>query len=86
MKKFKSKYEILRQEIYIIIYGANTFLGRLFDLSLLGVILLSVFLVMFDSMEGIGKKYHDFVYVCEWIITIFLPLNIFFGLFQTKNL
>lgn len=85
MKKIKTKYEILRQEIYIIIYGANTFLGRLFDLSLLGVILLSVFLVMFDSMEGIGQKYHEFFFVCEWIITIFFTIEYILRIISNKK-
>jgi voltage-gated potassium channel len=40
----KSKFEIFRQKTYIIIYGTNTFAGKLFDLILLGLILLSVIL------------------------------------------
>lgn len=75
MRKKKTKYEILKQKIYIIIYGANTFCGRLFDLTLLGVILLSVILVMLDSMEGIGQKYHTVFYVLEWIITVFFTIE-----------
>ena len=51
MKHIKTKYELFKQKIYIIIYGSNTFAGRLFDLVLLGVILLSVLLVMLESVE-----------------------------------
>ena len=51
MKHIKTKYELFKQKIYIIIYGSNTFAGRLFDLILLGVILLSVLLVMLESVE-----------------------------------
>ena len=85
MKKIKSKYDILKQDIYIIIYGSNTFLGRLFNLSLLGVILLSVFLVMFDSMEGIGHKYHKFFYICEWIITVFFTIEYILRIISNKK-
>ncbi len=74
-KKFKNKYDILRQKIYIIIYGSNTFAGKLFDLLLLGVILLSVLLVMLESVEQLDTKYHTFIIVSEWIITVFFSIE-----------
>lgn len=77
MKQIKSKYDIFRQKIYIIIYGSNTFAGRLFDLILLGVILLSVLLVMLESVEKLDSKYHDFILIAEWVITIFFTLEYF---------
>lgn len=85
MKRIKTKYEILRQEIYIIIYGDNTVLGRLFNLSLLVVIFLSVILIMLDSMKGIGQKYHDFFYVLEWIVTIFFTIEYILRIISNKN-
>lgn len=75
MREVKSKFDILRQKIYIIIYGANTFAGRLFDLILLAVILLSVLLVMLESVERLDAKYHDFIIISEWIITIFFTIE-----------
>lgn len=75
MRKLKSKYDILRQQLYIIIYGANTFAGRFFDLMLLGVILLSVLLVMLESVEKLDSEYHTFIVVSEWVITIFFTLE-----------
>lgn len=75
MRELKSKYDILRQKIYIVIYGSNTFAGRLFDLILLGVILLSVLLVMLESVEKLDAKYHTFLIVSEWIITVTFTLE-----------
>jgi voltage-gated potassium channel len=75
MKAIKSKYDLFRQKIYIIIYGSNTFAGRLFDLILLGIILLSVLLVMLESVEKLDSKYHDFILIAEWVITIFFTLE-----------
>lgn len=75
MREVKSKFDILRQKIYIVIYGANTFAGRLFDLILLAVILLSVLLVMLESVERLDAKYHDFIIISEWIITIFFTIE-----------
>lgn len=75
MKKSKSKYEIFREKVRIILYGTNTILGRMFDLVLLGLILLSVLLVMMDTVEGINHKYHTYLLVFEWIITIFFTIE-----------
>lgn len=75
MRKIKSKYELFIQKTQIILYGTNTFLGRLFDLVLLGLILLSVLLVMLDTVEGINHKYHMQLLVCEWIITSFFTIE-----------
>lgn len=73
--QIKNKYDILKQRIYIIIYGSNTFAGKLFDLVLLGVILLSVLLVMLESVERLDSKYHTFIIVSEWIITVFFSME-----------
>ncbi|UOK42070.1 MULTISPECIES: ion transporter [Flavobacterium] len=75
MKKIKSEYELLRQRIYIIVYGSNTVAGRLFDIVLLSVILLSVLLVMLESVEQLDKKYHSTIIVLEWIITVCFTLE-----------
>lgn len=75
MKKIKSKYELFRQKTQIILYGTNTILGRLFDLVLLGLILLSVLLVMLDTVEGINLKYHSYLVICEWVITVFFTIE-----------
>nr|WP_317632549.1 ion transporter [uncultured Flavobacterium sp.] len=73
--KIKSKYEVLRQQIYIIIYGANTFWGKLFDLALLVIILLSVTLITLESMPKFDSIHHEFFVVAEWVITIFFTLE-----------
>ncbi|TDS66136.1 ion transporter [Myroides indicus] len=74
-RKLKSKWDILQQKIYIIIYGSNTFAGKLFDLALLFVILLSVFLVMLESVESYDTRHHMLLVVGEWIITVFFSME-----------
>ena len=75
MREVKSKYDIFRQKAHIIIYGTNTFAGRLFDLILLGLILLSVVLVMMETVTGFDIKYHRQLVMLEWIITIFFRIE-----------
>lgn len=75
MKKKKSQYEIFREKVKIVLYGTNTILGRMFDLVLLGLILLSVLLIMLDTVEGINSRFHYQLWVCEWIITVFFTIE-----------
>ena len=71
----KSKFELFKQRTFIIIYGTNTVAGRLFDLILLGLILLGVILVMLETIKGFDAKYHTFIIIAEWIITIFFTIE-----------
>lgn len=75
MSKVKSKYQKFRSQAYIIIYGTNTVSGKLFDLILLGLILLSVFLTMMETVAGFEAKFHDERIIIEWVITIFFTIE-----------
>lgn len=75
MQRIKSKFDTFRQKTNIVIYGTNTASGRLFDLVLLGVILVSVVIVMLETVKGFDTKYHQELLVLEWIITIFFTLE-----------
>src|SRR5690554_4595574 len=85
MKHIKSKYEILRQKIYIVIYGSGTFAGKTFDLILLGTILLSVLLVMMTSISKYDDKYHQFFIIGEWIITVFFSIEYILRIVSNKQ-
>lgn len=85
MRKIKSKFNLLRQKIHIIIYGTNTVAGRLFDLILLGLILLSVFLVMLETVKGFDVKYHQELIILEWIITGFFTLEYILRIITTNK-
>lgn len=75
MTRTKSKYESFREKVKIILYGTNTVLGRMFDLVLLGLILLSVILVMMETVQSVNQKYHSQLIICEWIITGFFTIE-----------
>jgi voltage-gated potassium channel len=69
MSNPKSQLNIIKRRIHNIIYGTDTVAGRLFDLILLGLILLSVFLFMLETVKGFDTKYHHELLILEWIIT-----------------
>ena len=64
-----------RNQLHEIIYEADTPAGKFFDLSLLVVILLSIVLVMLESIESIGTKYALIFNILEWIITVLFSLE-----------
>jgi len=57
--------------LHEVIYEADTPKGKVFDILLLLTIIASIVLVMLESVESFDSKYHDFLNVSEWIITIF---------------
>lgn len=64
-----------REQLHEIIYEADTPLGKLFDIILVFLILISIVFVMLDSVSSIDKVYHDILYFGEWVITIFFTLE-----------
>ncbi len=64
-----------RYKLHEIIYEADTPMGKLFDVVLLWLILVSVVLVMLESVRWIDLKYHKILYFSEWVITIFFTIE-----------
>jgi voltage-gated potassium channel len=57
------------------IYESNTLAGKIFDVSLLLLILSSITVVMLDSVDMYHEKYGDLFYTVEWIFTIVFTLE-----------
>lgn len=74
-KMEKSKENELKEKIFSIIFEADTYYGKLFDIVLLFVILFSVGLVMLESVPGINARYHDTLVILEWIVTILFSIE-----------
>ena len=64
-----------RSKLHDIIYEAETPMGKLFDIVLLVLILLSVIFVMMESVSSIDNEFHEYLYIGEWVITIFFSLE-----------
>ncbi len=64
-----------KQRLHEIIYETDTPAGKLFDIILLIVILLSVAVVMLESVNTIEKNYSTELNIAEWIITILFTME-----------
>lgn len=58
-----------RKKLYEIIFEADTQEGKLFDICLIFLILVSIILVALDSIATIHEKYSRLLQTSEWIIT-----------------
>jgi len=65
-----------KQKLYEIIFKSDTPAGKLFDVALLALILLSVLTVMLESMANLHQKYAAVFQIAEWWYTILFTLEL----------
>jgi len=64
-----------RERLYEIIFETDSRSGKFFDVALLFVILVSIALVMLESVSSINQNYHDFLKISEWVITVIFTVE-----------
>lgn len=75
----------LKQKIFDVIFEADTPYGKLFDISLLLLILVSVGLVMLESIPAINARHHTTLVSLEWILTSLFTLEYLLRIYCVKN-
>lgn len=73
--KEKKPHNGWKNTLHEIIYEADTPKGKWFDIILFILIIISVILVMLESVKEIDLKYHDILFSLEWVITIFFTIE-----------
>lgn len=68
VKRFKAK-------LSEIIFGVSTPAGRAFDVVLIIFIILSILMVILESVPSYHAKYGKFFYIAEWVITTFFTIE-----------
>lgn len=64
-----------KTRLHEIIYEADTPEGKLFDVVLLITIVASIILVMLESIKSFDNKFHNFLNISEWVITILFSIE-----------
>ncbi|NOX84786.1 MAG: ion transporter [Chlorobi bacterium] len=64
-----------RKRLHDIIFEADTPAGKLFDVLLLVAILVSVIVVMLDSVDKLNINYGLVFYYIEWVLTILFTIE-----------
>jgi voltage-gated potassium channel len=79
------KLSPFREQLNEIIFGAETPLGKAFDVILIVCIVLSVIAVMLDSVHQISIDYAKALYVAEWTFTILFTIEYLVRLYCVRK-
>jgi len=74
-----------RRRLHEIIFEADTRAGRLFDLALIWLILLSVATVILESVRRVRVQYGDLLYALEWLFTLLFTAEYLLRLLSVRR-
>ncbi|HJH30525.1 MAG TPA: ion transporter [Methanosarcinaceae archaeon] len=75
----------LRKRIYIILFESDTPAGKFFDEALIVTIMLSVIVVMLDSVSAVNASHGDLLHSLEWMFTILFTIEYFLRLISIER-
>lgn len=75
----------LKQTLWEVIFEAETPLGKKFDVALLWLIIVSVVVVMLESVDSIKAQYGGLFFVMEWIFTILFTIEYLLRLWLVRR-
>ena len=67
----------LKNKLYEIIFESDTPTGKAFDLLLIVSIILSVIVVLLDSVQYYNNLYSETLYIMEWFFTLLFTIEYF---------
>lgn len=74
-----------RRVLYEVIFQSDTLAGKLFDVALIVCILLSVAVVMLDSVQSIHEQYKGLLYGLEWFFTVLFTVEYVLRLYCVRH-
>jgi voltage-gated potassium channel len=75
----------LKKKLFEIIFEADTMHGKAFNITLLLIIVLSVFVVILESVPDIRLNYHDILFKLEWLFTSIFTIEYILRVWITPN-
>ena len=83
MKTHRSQW---RNKLYVIIFGTQTRTGRIFDIVLIFCILVSILVVILETIPSIHSSYGGFLRSLEWGFTIIFTIEYGLRMVSTPRL
>jgi len=80
-----TKRSPIRDQLLVVIFGTDTKAGKLFDLILLWAIILSVVVVILESMDVVDLAIGRFLMIMEWIFTIMFTVEYLLRIYATRH-
>ena len=78
-------YSGLRRSLYIVIFEADTKLGRIFDVALLWFILLSIICVVLETVPSMLDHYRLLFLTLEWVMTFVFTAEYLLRLYVSRK-
>lgn len=75
----------IKAKLREIIFGVSTPAGKNFDVILIIFIVLSILMVILESVPSYQSKYGKIFYIIEWVITIFFTIEYFLRIWIVKK-
>lgn len=78
-------YTKVKARIHEIIFEADTRAGKLFDVTLLILIIVSIIATMLETVASIRVQYGKTLILIEWIVTIYFTIEYILRIYSSKN-
>jgi voltage-gated potassium channel len=75
----------LQDQIYDVIFGYESRSGKLFDVALIILIMISVAAVLLDSMNGLHQRYGELLSQMEWWFTLLFTIEYLARLYSARD-
>lgn len=76
---------VRKKQLHDIIFKTDTKLGKFFDIVLMITIILSIIVVMLDSMAGVHDEHGRILYIAEWVFTILFTIEYMLRIFTSYH-
>ena len=74
-----------RESLNQIIFGSETYAGKIFDIVLIIVILFSIVAIMLDSVQEMQQSYSDSLFFAEWFFTVLFSFEYLLRLISVRK-
>ena len=85
MANLEKSNHAFKDLINTIVFGRDTRLGILFDQTLLIAILLSLLVVVLDSVQSISKEFHPVFNAAEWFFTVVFSIEYILRVYSAED-
>ncbi|WP_258103650.1 ion transporter [Marinoscillum sp. MHG1-6] len=75
----------IRNRLYEVVFGTETPEGKAFDIVLLVAIILSIVVVMLESVKDIKQNFVELLDILEWTFTIIFSIEYFLRIFISRQ-
>ena len=81
----QSKQDSMKTKLHEIIFEADTKPGKIFDISLLLLIIASVLTVIIETIPGVSEKHQEVLIIIEWSFTVIFTIEYILRIWITRN-